>query len=158
MEISLLADHPDEAPKIAKWYFNEWSHHAPNMTESLVLEKVLEKTHNRDRLPMVLVAHIDHELVGVLELKLRENNHYPEYEHWIGGVYTNAAHRGQGVASQLLEKAKGLAVGLGIQDLYLQCERFNVNFYLKHDFKALHQAQHGNVVTTIMLWRSSIAS
>lgn len=158
MEISLLADHPDEAPKIAKWYFDEWSHHAPNMTAGMVLENVLEKTRNRDRLPMALVAHIDHELVGTLELKIRENKHYPEYEYWIGGVYTHSQYRGQGIASQLLDQAKGLAIALGIHQLYLQCESFNVNFYTKHGFKALHQAPHYNLETTIMVWCPSVVS
>ncbi|MGR5260000.1 hypothetical protein ACPV5Q_08490 [Vibrio astriarenae] len=44
MEISLLADHPFDAPKIAKWYFDEWARIAPNMTEQMVLEKVIGKT------------------------------------------------------------------------------------------------------------------
>ncbi|MEK1964816.1 hypothetical protein WOB62_23510 [Vibrio parahaemolyticus] len=80
MEISLLADHPHEAPKIAKWYYDEWARIAPNVTEEMVLEKVIEKSVNREAVPLSLVAHIDGELVGVLELKIRENRNYPEYE------------------------------------------------------------------------------
>lgn len=154
MEISLLADHPDYAPKIAKWYFDEWAHIAPNITEEIVLEKVIEKSLNRDQIPLALVASEDGELVGVLELKIRENKNYPEYEYWVGGVFTNPANRGLGVASQLLKKAKELAIDFGIQNLYLQCESFNIPLYLNHDFKALHQAQHHDAETTIMVWRA----
>ena len=47
MEISLLADaiyHPHEAPKIAKWYYDEWAYIAPNMTEEIVFEKVTKNS------------------------------------------------------------------------------------------------------------------
>ncbi|WP_036827996.1 GNAT family N-acetyltransferase, partial [Photobacterium sanctipauli] len=116
MEISLLADHPDYAPKIAKWYFDEWAHIAPNITEDIVLEKVIEKSLNRDQIPLALVAREGGELVGVLELKIRENKNYPEYENWVGGVFTNPPNRGQGVAGQLLNKAKELAIDFGVKD------------------------------------------
>ena len=155
MEISLLADHPDYAPKIAKWYFDEWAHIAPNITEEMVLEKVIEKSKNRGQIPLALIARLDDELVGVLELKFRENKNYPEYENWIGGVFTNPTNRGQGVASQLLKKAKELAIDFGVQDLYLQCESFNIPLYISHGFKALHQAQHHDSETTIMVWRAA---
>lgn len=58
MEISLLADHPHEAPKIAKWYYDEWARLAPNVTEEIVLEKVIEKSVNREEIPLSLVAHL----------------------------------------------------------------------------------------------------
>ncbi|MGR5117904.1 GNAT family N-acetyltransferase [Vibrio astriarenae] len=151
MEISLLADHPFDAPKIAKWYFDEWARIAPNMTEQMVLEKVMEKAVNRNKVPLSLVAHRGEELVGVLELKFRENKHYPEYEHWIGGVFTNAEYRGEGIASRLLNRAKVIAAELNIEKLYLQCESFNVGLYEKHGFTVLHKVKHHNIETTIMV-------
>ncbi|MGR5268306.1 GNAT family N-acetyltransferase [Vibrio astriarenae] len=151
MEISLLADHPFDAPKIAKWYFDEWARIAPNMTEQMVLEKVMEKAVNRNKVPLSLVAHRGEELVGVLELKFRENKHYPEYEHWIGGVFTNAEYRGEGIASRLLNRAKVIAAEFNIEKLYLQCESFNVGLYEKHGFTVLHKVKHHNIETTIMV-------
>ncbi|WP_047044147.1 GNAT family N-acetyltransferase [Vibrio mexicanus] len=152
MEISLLADFPHEAPQIAKWYYDEWARIAPDFTEAMVLEKVIEKSVNRNKLPLSLVAHIDTELVGVLELKFRENKHYPEYEHWVGGVFTHQSHRCKGIAHKLLDSAKEKTISLGVKKLYLQCESFNIKLYLNHDFKVLHQAQHHEIETTIMVW------
>ena len=63
MEISLLADYPDYSPKIAKWYFDEWAHTASHITENMVLDKVIEKSVNRDQLPLSLVAIDEGELV-----------------------------------------------------------------------------------------------
>ncbi|MGL6257816.1 GNAT family N-acetyltransferase [Vibrio sp. WXL210] len=155
MEISLLADHPHEAPKIAKWYYDEWARIVPSVTEEMVLGKVIEKSVNREAIPLSLVAHLDDELVGVLELKIRENINYPEYENWVGGVFTHHRHRCKGIAHNLLESAKEKAVSLGIKKLYLQCESFNIEFYLNHDFKVLHQAQHHEIETTIMVWEAT---
>lgn len=155
MEISLLADHPHEAPKIAKWYYDEWARIAPNVTEEMVLEKVIEKSVNREAVPLSFVAHIDGELVGVLELKIRENRNYPEYENWVGGVFTHPMHRRKGIARNLLESAKEKAVSIGVKKLYLQCESFNIELYLNHGFKALHQAQHHDIETTIMVWEAT---
>ncbi|WP_295893936.1 GNAT family N-acetyltransferase [uncultured Vibrio sp.] len=155
MKISLLADHPYEAPKIAKWYYDEWARIASNVTEEIVLEKVVEKSVNRTSIPLSLVAHLDGELIGVIELKIRENKNYPEYEHWIGGVFTNHNHRGKGVAHVLIESAKDKALNLGIKTLYLQCESFNIDLYFNHGFKVLHQAQHHDIETTIMVWEAT---
>ena len=155
MEISLLADYPHEAPKIAKWYYDEWARTAPSVTEEMVLESIIKKSRNRNEIPLSLVAHIHDELVGVLELKFRENKHHPEYEHWVGGVFTHQSHRCKGIAHKLLDSAKKKAVELGVKKLYLQCESFNVNFYLNHGFKALHQAPHHEIETTIMVWEAT---
>lgn len=155
MEISTLAEHPEEIPKITKWYFDEWSHTAPDITFEMVQEKVTEKSINQTRIPMSFVAYLDGELAGVLELKLHENKNYLEYENWIGGVFTNPDKRGQGVATQLINKAKAFAIDTGMPQLYLQCESFNLELYLKLGFKPLHSARHHQVETTIMVWHTA---
>jgi putative hydrolase of the HAD superfamily len=152
MEISLLADHPEESEKIAKWYFDEWASIAPDVTLEMVHNNVRQKAQNRTSLPLSLVAHINTELVGVLELKYRENKHYPDYEHWVGGVFVAPIQRSRGVASKLLSKAKETALNLGVKSLYLQCESHNVGFYEYHGFVRLHQARHHDSETTIMIW------
>ncbi|EOW9664334.1 GNAT family N-acetyltransferase [Vibrio parahaemolyticus] len=155
MEITLLADHPHEANKIAQWYYNEWAHTAQNVTEEMVREKVAEKSINRNEIPLAIVIHDNNELVGVAELKYRENRNYPEYEHWLGGVFVNPPNRGNGISNLLVSEAKGKAVSLGIKQLYLQCESHNVALYKKHGFKELHQASHHDISTTIMVWVSA---
>ncbi|USA46587.1 GNAT family N-acetyltransferase [Acinetobacter sp. C26M] len=150
MKISLLIDHPEAVGKIAKWYYNEWAYLSLQITEEMMYHKVLEKVVNRDVIPLAIVAHHENELIGALELKLRENKNYPEYEHWIGGIFVDPLWRGQGVASQMILLAKEKAKELGVTMLYLQCESHNITLYQKHGFKVLHQANHHTVETTIM--------
>ena len=152
MKTTLLADHPHEIKKIAKWYYNEWADIAPNVTEEMLYDKVAEKAINREELPLSIVLHDDDDLVGVVELKYRENKNYPEYIHWLGGVYVAPLRRGNGYASSLISVAKNKAVSLGIKKLYLQCESYNVTLYKKHGFKELHQASHYEVTTSIMVF------
>lgn len=154
MEISLLADHPDEVSKIVDWYFDEWASHVPDVTKEMVRKKVEIKASNRD-IPFSLVAHDEEELVGTLELKIQENKKYPEYEFWIGGVYVPSAHRRKGIAKKLMSAAREMAVSRGVSTLYLQCETHNVDFYRDQGFNAIHQSTHGHWETTIMVWHAA---
>ena len=155
MEITLLADHPHEAKKIALWYYSEWAHVFSNITVNMVLDKVVEKSVNRTAIPLAIVAHDNSELVGVVELKYRENANYPQYEHWLGGVFVDPLSRGHGIGGLLISEAKSTAVSLGVQQLYLQCETHNIALYKKHGFEELHQANHHDISTTIMRWAAT---
>jgi putative hydrolase of the HAD superfamily len=151
MEISLLADHPHEVSKIARWYFEEWASKVPNVTEEMVREDIALKASNKE-IPFSIVAHKNGNLLGTLELKFRENKNYPEYEHWLGGVYVPAECRGNGIAKVLLNEAKEIAANHGVKKLYLQCESHNVGLYSGQGFKALHQSTSNHLETTIMVW------
>ena len=150
MEVSFLADCPHESLKIAKWYFDEWGYTVPNITLDMVHQKVIEKSKNRKDIPLIITIHEKEELVGVAELKYRENKNHPEYEHWVGGIYVSPYHRGKGYSSTLIASTKDHALKLGLKSLYLQCEDKNINLYLKNGFHVLHQAEHNSVKTTIM--------
>ena len=156
MEVSFLADHLNESEKIAKWYLDEWGYTVPNITFDMVHKKILEKSKSKVELPLMFVIHDEQELVGVAELKFRENKNFPKYEHWIGGIYVSSEHRGKGYSTILIEKAKSHALEQGINLLYLQCEDKNINLYLKQNFKALHQTEHNSVKTTIMVHQINI--
>jgi putative hydrolase of the HAD superfamily len=155
MDVSLLADHPHETNKIAMWYYNEWAHSIPNVTEAMIYESVTKKSINCDEIPLAIVIHDANELIGVAELKFHENKNYPEYEYWLGGVFVEPSKRRNGVSSLLISEAKKRAAKLGVSKLYLQCESHNLSLYKKHDFKELHQAIHYDISTIIMVWTSA---
>lgn len=152
MKISYLADCHYEADKIAQWYFDEWAHTVPGITVEDVREKVYRKALSRHDFPLIIVVHSGNELVAAAELKFRENKQYPEYEHWLGGVFVPENERGKGYSTLLIDKAKRHVRQLNIDTLYLQCEEKNINLYLKHGFRVLHSATHNGVQTTIMGW------
>ena len=149
MEISLLADSLQESIAIARWYYDEWASIAPDMTFKQIHEKVVEGV-NRNQVPLTVLAHQNDELVGVAELKFRENKHYPEYEHWLGGLFVNPDYRGQGVSRLLIENVKEHAIRLGVECLHLQCESHHVELYKRYGFIALHEAKHCDIPVLIM--------
>jgi len=151
MEISLLADHPYEINQIAKWYYNEWASKIPNVTEAMVRTNITEKSINRIDIPLAIIIRDQNELVGVAELKLKENSNYPEYKYWLGGIFVAPSKRGKGLSSLLVSEALNKAFSLGINKLHLQCEIHNVALYEKHGFKILHEARHHEITTMIMV-------
>jgi putative hydrolase of the HAD superfamily len=155
MNISLLADHPHESNTIAQWYYDEWLSSIPGITIERISEKIA-KSNNRTKVPLILLSYINNELVGVVELKFRENKNYPDYEHWLGGLYVKPQHRGQGISHSLIEEAKKHAIQLGVTEIYLQCESKNIELYKKHHFSVLHSASHGETPVTIMRCSTNI--
>jgi len=154
MEITQLADYPYEAQKVASWYYNEWACHAPNVSEAMVLENVTEHASNRNDIPLSIIVRENNQLVGVAELKYRENKNYPEYVHWIGGVFVELNNRGRGISNLLVSEVQSKAVSLGIDKLYLQCENHNVSLYKTYGFHELHQASDDELSAMIMLWEA----
>ncbi|MBF9002354.1 MULTISPECIES: GNAT family N-acetyltransferase [Vibrio] len=143
MEISLLAEHPHCVPEIAQWYFTEWASKSPTGTLEKVIVDVKARSENRDKLPLSYIGLQNGVLAGVVELKFREHKKYPEYEHWLGGVYVKSDFRKQGVAKAIIVKALSHADSLGISELYLQTEEKNVSLYAQFGFKELHKAELG---------------
>ena len=155
-QVHFLADFPHESVLIAQWYFDEWAYTVPGVTPAQVREKVLLKANSRHAFPLSFVVHDENnDLVAVAELKIRENIHFPEYEHWLGGVYVDTSSRGKGYAAALVAHAQNHVFQLGIPKLFLQCEPHNEALYLKCGFRPLHKASHNGVQTIIMVWESS---
>ena len=150
MEISLLADKPDASGIIAQWYYDEWLTNVSGITVEDVSDQI-SKTSNRDKVPLTVIAHKNNELIGAIQLKLYENKIYPEYEHWLGGMYVKSQYRGQGVSTILIKQAIKHALQASISCLYLQCESHNINLYKKHGFKFLHEGKHRIPVSIMML-------
>lgn len=149
--IKYLADVPEVSHAIAEWYYNEWGAHDENITREYMHEIVLQKIGNKDQIPLSLVLFVDDKLAGVAELKYRENKNFPEYTHWLGGIFIASTFRGLGLSSKLIQSAKTVAKALNVQNLYLQAEPMNIALYEKHGFKKLHTADHVGIQTTIMV-------
>lgn len=138
MHLVLLADRPEGVGKIARWYFDQWAHEVPGMTLEKVAARVATLT-SRQGPPMLVLAEEAGELVGAAELKLREMDIYPQYEHWLGGVYVEASQRGRGVGALLVEGVLARARAAGIETLYLQTEDLGGGLYRRHGFEPIEE-------------------
>lgn len=150
MKLTLLADEPAAAETVAKWYFDQWCLDSGRHSFEFVLENVTKAT-RRDEAPLLVLAKIDQKLVGAAELKLHEMEMFPEYQHWLGGVYVRADARGQGIASALVSEVIRLAREAGITYLYLQTEDLSGGLYNQFGFKSLHEVDSKGVQVSVMM-------
>jgi len=155
MKISYLSENIEDLKEVSRWYFEEWGFLNSSITQQKIYDGLSEKLKKDDDFLCLITVHEAEKLVAVADLKYREHKEYPEYEHWIGGVFVVPSHRGKGYASALIRRAKEHTIELGIYELYLQCEEHNEGLYTKHGFKPLHSAVHSGVNTKIFKYKSS---
>lgn len=149
MKISYRPESIEDLETVSRWYVDEWGHLNSSITTDKIVEGLSSMLSSGDDFLSLLSIYEGKELVAVAELKYREHKDYPEYEHWIGGVFVKPEYRGKGYAEILIAEAKKHIAKLGITELYLQCEEDNVGLYTKYGFKALHPAIHHGTNTTI---------
>jgi len=129
IEFTFLADRVDAIPIISKWYSDEWGHLVQGHSIESTRDRI-EDYMNRDEIPFILVATNDNVLVGAAQLKYREMvEMFPDKEHWLGGVFVAASHRGQGYGSQIVEKIVKMAPRYGVETIYLQTQVLDGGLY-----------------------------
>ena len=131
LEYSFLADRIDAIPLVTRWYVDQWGYREPGNRLENEIERLKEYA-NRDRIPFILLATHGEEIVAAAQLKFREMAEmFPHKEHWLGGVYVAAEHRGRGYASQLVRKVAELAPTYGVRTLHLQTEALDGGLYAR---------------------------
>lgn len=153
MTVSFLADKKQFIPTIAQWYFNEWGRLTPSRSLEDIAIKVSAMAESRATLPLSFVLHDDDELLAVAELKFHEHPDFPDYKHWLGGVFVPPDKRGKGYSNIILPHTFRHAKSVGISSLYLQCEQHNIDLYLKHDFEVVHRMNDDGVEKAVMALR-----
>ncbi|MEZ5565194.1 MAG: GNAT family N-acetyltransferase [Gammaproteobacteria bacterium] len=150
VKLTFLADQVDAIPIIAQWYLDEWGYLIPD--ETLDRARVrLQDYLNRDRIPFVLVAIRDDEVIGCAQLKFREMGKlFPDKEHWIGGVYVASRHRGDGVGSLLAETICSRAPDYGVQTVHLQTKRLDGGLYARLGWLPVQQVENHGLQVLVM--------
>lgn len=141
MEFDVLANRRELLPTLARWYFRQWGHRVPGRTLQDECER-LARYCNADRIPLVMLALERGELLGAVTLRFRERESMAEREHWLGGVYVAAPHRGRGLAARLVAHALECAAALGVRQLYLQTEADDGGLYRRLGWQPLERVHH----------------
>jgi hypothetical protein len=88
LTFSLLVDRPDEIPRVAKWWRDEWG--LPERHTSL--DGYLQElgTHTADSLSLHIRAESNGVPIGVATLKVKEAHAVVAgRSHWLSGVYVD---------------------------------------------------------------------
>ncbi len=146
---ALLADHPEAADRVAEWYFQQWGHRRPGNTIAATRDRV-QSYGNRDHIPLMLLALDQSAVIGAATLKFREMDMFPEREHWLGGVYVDAAYRGRSVAARLIEEIVSIASRLGVRVLHLQTEQLDGALYARLGWVPRERVTSGGIEVLVM--------
>ncbi|MFQ5549564.1 MAG: GNAT family N-acetyltransferase [Woeseia sp.] len=131
IQFAFLADRVQAIPVISRWYYDEWGHLVQDDSIERTRDRI-EEYMNRDEIPFILLATKDNEIVGLAQLKFHEMAEmFPDKEHWLGGLYVAANHRGQGYGSLIVEQIAKMAPTYGVQTLYLQTEALDGGLYAR---------------------------
>ncbi|CAQ44737.1 GNAT family N-acetyltransferase [Stenotrophomonas maltophilia] len=146
----LPADAP-ERQQLARWYHAEWGQDA-----GLTVEQELQRLNppqDAEGFPHLIAVFDDGQVVGAVQLKRREMQAFPQYEHWLGSVFVADSHRGRGLAGALVEQAAAQAVRMGVSDLYLQTEALDGGLYARLGWKPLEEADNRSYRVLVMVRR-----
>ncbi|MDA5342412.1 GNAT family N-acetyltransferase [Stenotrophomonas maltophilia] len=153
MEFRVLPAGAPERQQLAQWYHAQWGRNA-----GLSLEQELQRLNpaqDADGLPHLIAAFDGGQLVGAVQLKRREMQAFPQYEHWLGSVFVADSHRGRGLAGALVEQAAARAARMGVTDLYLQTEALDGGLYARLGWKPLQEADNRSHRVLVMVRRIS---
>jgi GNAT superfamily N-acetyltransferase len=86
------------------------------------LKKGIQKKLNINKVPFILVALDGGDWVGTASLWEHDLDKRPDLTPWIAGVYVKENYRGQGIASQLINRVFDIAKKFGFKKIYLHTE------------------------------------
>lgn len=142
MEFRVLSADAPERQQLAQWYHAQWGRDA-----GLSLQQELQRLRqpeDAEGFPQLIAAFDGGQMVGAVQLKRREMQAFPQYEHWLGSVFVADSHRGRGLATGLVQEAAAQALSMGVSDLYLQTEALDGGLYARLGWRPLQEADsHG---------------
>ena len=150
LEFVFLADREDAIPIVTDWYHEEWGHLRRGDTVSHTRDRV-EEYLNRDRIPFILLATQEDNIVATAQLKFREMAEmFPDKEHWLGGVFVPAGHRDQGHGARIVEQIVKMAPAYGVRTLNLQTEALDGGMYARLGWTPCAQVRYRGLDVLVM--------
>jgi GNAT superfamily N-acetyltransferase len=150
LAFSLLAERPNEVPRVAKWWCDEWGLPERHTSFDAYLRELWSLT--IDSLPIHVLAESNGIPVGVATLKIKEaHTVVAGGSHWLSGVYVEPSSRGSGVASALCRQIIALARRHAIVDLHLETERLDGGLYERLGWRTISQLRKDGIDFLVMI-------
>jgi GNAT superfamily N-acetyltransferase len=149
MDFRFLADSKKAIPILANWYFKEWGYLENGNTYDKVSEKLYGYL-NINKMPLIIVAVEENEIIGSAQLKYREMDIYPKKEHWLGGVYVSKKYLGNRVAEKIVVKIISIARELEVNKLHLQTEDLRGGLYCHLGWQPVEQVNYRGLDVLVM--------
>lgn len=117
--ITHLFHHPQHTRVVAEMIYNEfWIDVVEGLTLEF-LEAHLRNTNDPSRLPLSLIALVDGQLAGTVNLIENDDSKRTHLRPWLAAMVVAKEFRGQGIGSQLMRALLVEARRLGFATVYL---------------------------------------
>jgi predicted N-acetyltransferase YhbS len=127
-QIVHLYEHPQSIERVARWIYAEfWADKEVHTTESLAA--YLRNAIHPDAIPLSLLALVDGEPVGNVNLIEHDDDTRTHLRPWLAALVVVPEYRGRGIGSQLVRELAGSAATLGYSKVYLGTD--NPGFYAR---------------------------
>lgn len=140
-----LEERPDAALQLAEWFVDEW----PEYHRGKELPDVASRFRLVPDVQETLIAEMDGELVGSVALRGPWEAAPEIPPPWIGGLYVTAAHRGKGIAQQLINAAVALAAEAGNDTVHMAI-RVDPDGYVKRGWRVVGMVVAGDDRVTVV--------
>ncbi len=117
-QIDHLFNHPEHRSLVAGWIYHEFWRDRPGYSVAM-FEELLRKADDPDRIPLSLLALVDGQPAGTVNLVHNDDESRPHLHPWLAALVVTPERRGSGVGSALVRRLLCDARRLGVTDLYL---------------------------------------
>ncbi len=118
VQIAHLKDHPEHFPTVARWIHEEfWTGREGHSPERM--EARLRTASDPDRIPLSLLALVDGEPAGTVNLVENDDEEREHLTPWLAALLVIPERRGQGIGSRLVRELGAHARRLGVERMYL---------------------------------------
>ena len=116
--IGHLFDHPEHVGLVAHWIYDEfWVGKAGYRVETF--EDLLRQASDPDRIPLSLLALVDGQPAGTVNLVQCDSQRRPHLFPWLAALVVVPEHRRRGLGSLLVRRVIEEATRLGYEELFL---------------------------------------
>lgn len=117
-QIDHLFQHPQHRPAVAAAIYKEFWKDKPGYSPAF-FENLLRQADHPDRIPLCLVARVNGQFAGVVNLIENDNAARPHWRPWLAALIVLPPFRGQGIGSALVRRLVAEGVRLGYHRLHL---------------------------------------
>ena len=116
-QIDHLFNHPEHRSLVAGWIYHEFWRDCPGYSVA-TFEELLREADHPDRIPLSLLALVDGQPAGTVNLIHNDDESRPHLHPWLAALVVTPEQRGRGIGSALVRRLLHEARRLGVTDVY----------------------------------------
>jgi predicted N-acetyltransferase YhbS len=118
IKIVHLSEKPEYLPAVADWIYKEWWNGKPGYSPQRIETKLREAS-DPTRIPLSLLAMVDGEPAGTVNLIESDYEERPHLRPWLAALLVRPEFQNHGIASALVRHCVEEGKRLGVETLYL---------------------------------------